>query len=107
MSSSTSNNPWPGLWQPERSVSDSIKQDSAGRHGRPSKCKVGDTVGKWTLLKYEPGINKPKRVAAYFYCQCECGTKRWVRASNLAAGTTKSCGCDNGRYSYEASECKD
>lgn len=28
-----------------------------------------------------------------YECVCDCGSVRWVQRSNLASGTTKSCGC--------------
>ena len=34
-----------------------------------------------------------KNHAAYWQCVCDCGRKRIVRANNLEAGNTKSCGC--------------
>lgn len=33
------------------------------------------------------------RTAISWYCKCDCGQKKYVRASNLRSGHTKSCGC--------------
>lgn len=27
------------------------------------------------------------------YCQCDCGTKKWIRADHLKEGAVVSCGC--------------
>lgn len=67
-------------------------------HGKPkkessrAKYKVGDQVRHWKLLDYE--IRKiGNRSRGFYLAQCVCGTLRWVRASNLTNGYTRSCGC--------------
>lgn len=29
----------------------------------------------------------------YFYCECFCGNKKWMRADNVTSGRVNSCGC--------------
>jgi len=36
-------------------------------------------------------IRKPHSI--YWLCECDCGNKKWVRASCLTSGNIKSCGC--------------
>lgn len=40
-------------------------------------------------------IKKDETRHGYWICQCDCGTIKSIRACNLKAGTTKSCGCLN------------
>lgn len=46
---------------------------------------AGVTEGRWTLLEEAP--------VHWWVCRCTCGTIRTLRASELRAGKTKSCGC--------------
>lgn len=50
--------------------------------------KIGDKIERWTVLER---ISRNSR--AYYLCECECGTKKEVRADHLKAGKSKSCGC--------------
>lgn len=50
--------------------------------------KIGDRVGKLTLLERKRENNR-----TYFYCKCDCGNTKWIRADCL--GITVSCGCYN------------
>ncbi len=50
----------------------------------------GKTFGRWTVIKLAR-INGS--YARYWFCECECGTKREVRDANLKSGISKSCGC--------------
>ena len=51
---------------------------------------TGQVFGKLTVLKESPE-RKSGRVC--WECQCECGTIKIVRATDLTCGKTKSCGC--------------
>ena len=59
-----------------------------------SKIKdlIGKKFGKLTVL--ERDLNK-KGNGAYWICQCDCGTIKTIRGSNLTASNnpTRSCGC--------------
>lgn len=48
--------------------------------------KIGDTVGKLTLLGKKKENNR-----TYFYCSCTCGRRKWIRADSLKS--VRSCGC--------------
>ena len=49
----------------------------------------GETFGRWFVLEPSPRRAKDR----YWWCVCECGTIREVRAGALKVGATKSCGC--------------
>jgi len=59
-----------------------------GRDEMPRKPQdlTGKTFGRLTALMYRDG---------YWMCKCECGAEATVKAKNLNAGNTKSCGCLN------------
>lgn len=50
--------------------------------------KVGDRVGRLTLLQ-----EKREKGRKFFYCKCDCGNEKWIRADHL--GVVVSCGCYN------------
>ena len=50
--------------------------------------QIGDKIERWTVLER---ISRNSRT--YYVCECECGTKKEVRADHLKAGKSKSCGC--------------
>ena len=62
--------------------------------GRPNphQLAVGDRFGLLTVGALEKEVDGHK----YYYCTCECGGDAVVRADNLKAGKTKSCGCMRG-----------
>ena len=49
---------------------------------------TGQRFGRWTVI----GPYEKRNSHAYWYCRCECGTEKWVQASSLKNGTSKSCG---------------
>ena len=57
-----------------------------------SKIKdiTGQKFGRLTVLYLTKSI---KKRGAYYMCQCDCGNKLEVKATNLRKGNTKSCGC--------------
>jgi hypothetical protein len=59
--------------------------------GRPAKNLVGNQYGKLTVLERD----NTKTKEPHYHCQCECGNKTTVRASNLTRTEkpTNSCGC--------------
>jgi hypothetical protein len=52
--------------------------------------QVGQVFGRWTVIG--PGGRSPRRGARWL-CRCECGAIGNLRADNIIAGSTKSCGC--------------
>lgn len=53
---------------------------------RKGKYDIGSKVGRLTVLNRKRENNR-----TYFYCECECGNFKWIRADSL--GKIKSCGC--------------
>lgn len=51
---------------------------------------TGRKFGRWIVVGY---AGKAKGRKSFWLCQCECGTKRKVKADTLTSGTSKSCGC--------------
>lgn len=50
----------------------------------------GNKYGKWSVLNnYQRIKNK-----TYWECKCDCGTVKYVRADELTAGVSYSCGCE-------------
>lgn len=45
--------------------------------------------GRLTVL----GNPKTKNKKTYWLCECECGTKKFIRADSLKGGSIQSCGC--------------
>jgi hypothetical protein len=61
-----------------------------GRLRQPFVIKAGDAYGSWTVLE-DPGGGMSVQ------CRCACGNERAVIISTLKYGTSKSCGCSEGR----------
>lgn len=60
---------------------------------RADAMTAGTSYGRWTTVRLA-GCNGRGEVC--WICQCECGTVRPVKATALANGTSKSCGCSRG-----------
>lgn len=52
--------------------------------------KIGQRFYKWKVIKLTTQTHKERRV----YCQCDCGTKRWVKVKRLKRGLTMGCNCE-------------
>ena len=50
---------------------------------------TGERFGRWTVIGLAPST--PRN--AKWFCKCECGTIKIVRAATLRNGDSKSCGC--------------
>lgn len=50
------------------------------------KNLTGTRIGKLTLLE-----RKRENKRTFYYCKCECGNEKWIRADGLK--NTRSCGC--------------
>lgn len=46
--------------------------------------RPGDRIGQWTILEQNQ---------SRFHCRCDCGTERWIQATILLRGRSRSCGC--------------
>lgn len=66
---------------------------SCGCLRAPASIEVGQRFGKLTVLTQ--GSSTPTRQKQW-WCQCDCGEKRLIPASNLLTGNSTSCGCDKG-----------
>lgn len=58
----------------------------------------GQKFGRLTVLDVEPKLDKNGN--RLWYCQCDCGTKKWIRGVSLVRGETTSCGCARRESSY-------
>lgn len=59
---------------------------------------TGRTFGRWTVLRRAPDYcppSKPKGGYPRWWCRCECGTEKIVKAGPLSSGQSQSCGCYN------------
>jgi hypothetical protein len=52
------------------------------------KDLIGQKINKLNILDY-----KIENKRSYFYCECDCGNKKWIRSDGIASQQTKSCGC--------------
>lgn len=58
---------------------------------------TGQKFGRWTVLSLDETSTKPK----YWFCVCECGTKRRVIGFTLRRGQSVSCGCYASEWSVK------
>lgn len=56
----------------------------------PWRSMIGKRFGYYTVLEYD---HTASYGAVYFLCECDCGTRKVVRASHLRSGRIVSCGC--------------
>jgi hypothetical protein len=49
--------------------------------------------GRWTYLGEEIYKKHQRGAHHLMHCECECGTRKWVRRQSLVNGTSRSCGC--------------
>ena len=64
---------------------------SCGRHRAPDL--TGQRFGRLTVLERD----WTRKVAAYWLCDCDCGTKTSVAGDALRSGRSQSCGCSRYR----------
>jgi len=57
-------------------------------HVARRKDITGRVFGRWTVLSFAGSDD-----GALWLCRCACGAEKIIRATQLAAGLTKSCGC--------------
>lgn len=65
-------------------------------------AKPGARFGHWTVLHFHGFAISGGRIRAFWFCHCDCGTKRPVREHRLHSGNSKSCGCVRGILHGEA-----
>lgn len=56
---------------------------------KAKKDLTGQRFGRLTVI----GIDDRNTRKIYYYCQCDCGNVKSVRADNLVCGAIRSCGC--------------
>ena len=58
---------------------------------------IGKRLGKLKVISYAHSkydvTNGGERVRHYYTCQCDCGTVKLVRRSQLTSEIVHSCGC--------------
>lgn len=54
------------------------------------KDLTGQKINMLTLLKRKREDNR-----TFYYCKCDCGNEKWMRADRIKSGRSKSCGCYN------------
>lgn len=60
-----------------------------------AKNLVGTKIGRLTLTKRKRENNR-----TYYYCKCDCGNEKWIRADHISAKSVKSCGCLNKEQNF-------
>jgi|HubBroStandDraft_4_1064222.scaffolds.fasta_scaffold348795_2 hypothetical protein len=63
---------------------------------------TGKRFGRLTVL----GFSHVKNRKAYWSCQCDCGATNSPLGGNLRRGRTKSCGCQEHRFSATHGMCE-
>src|SRR5690606_32270205 len=54
---------------------------------------AGETFGQLTVMTQYKSIKYKNGTQIYWLCKCSCGNEKYVSASKLKSGHTKSCGC--------------
>jgi len=54
---------------------------------------IGQTFGRLTVTGPADSLPNGKSKLKAFLCECVCGIKKVIAASNLQTGRTRSCGC--------------
>lgn len=52
------------------------------------KKNIGNKYGNLLILDSKREKNK-----TFWYCKCDCGIAKWIRADAVKGGKTRSCGC--------------
>jgi hypothetical protein len=63
------------------------------KRGRKPEDLTGQRFGKLVAIKIAG--QRETTGAIRWWCKCDCGQEKIVRAGNLKQGMTKSCGCVN------------
>lgn len=50
---------------------------------------AGRRFGRWQVRP----VREQRQTNIYWLCECDCGTQRMVRGTELLAGRSRSCGC--------------
>jgi hypothetical protein len=62
-------------------------------HAPPARFKPGDRCARLTILEELPERIARKRA---YRVQCDCGTIKTVRSTDMRSGKTRGCGCARG-----------
>ena len=54
---------------------------------------IGNKIGRWTIINGPILRTEYGRQTKWYFCRCECGTEKKVRANSLQQKRTQSCGC--------------
>ncbi len=65
---------------------------------KPIRNLTGQRFGRWQAQRHER-VWCDSQARPGWWCRCDCGSEKWVKASALTSGHSKSCGCltSNGR----------
>jgi len=89
-----------GAWKADGWLRQNLRE---GGLGGPSEALrenlIGQRFGRLIVEKF----GGKQKGSTMWTCQCDCGKKSKVAASNLKKGTTKSCGCQMNAASIERS----
>lgn len=59
--------------------------------GRPVQDLVGERFERWRVVAASE--RRASDQSSYWWCECECGTRREVDRTSLRFGRSRSCGC--------------
>lgn len=65
--------------------------------GRKRKNEIGNRYGQLEILKLDHIHRKTKQ--GYYLCRCDCGNEKVIGINALRNGSTKACGCLQGKDS--------
>lgn len=75
-----------------------LKEESTNK-SRIDRSVIGQKFNKLTILDVKSELkittSKSKRIT-YYFCECDCGNKKWIVADKVKSGRIKSCGCGEG-----------
>lgn len=75
-----------------------LKRDlTKQRNKENAENRVGQKMGRLTLLEPILKEHKDGRKGYYYRCKCDCGNEVVVKWQNLQSGNTVSCGCINSK----------
>ena len=57
----------------------------------------GQAFGRLTVLEFS---HTDKKDQTYWTCECECGNTKSINGASLRRGSSKSCGCRQGRFTH-------
>lgn len=67
---------------------------------------IGSRFNRLEILDYKRERFNKKSVVK-FLCKCDCGNEKWINASNVIRGISKSCGCGERKSRFGRKHAKD